>query len=73
MPVVDIDFYVGGAGSARGDEKGTRGATDFGCGGGEGAVSETDVEETKRRGSQALLSMLSAPFTFGERNWGEQA
>ena len=42
VPVVDVDFDVGGAGVAGWDEEA---AADFGNGGGEGRVGEDDVEE----------------------------
>ncbi len=45
VPVVDIDFDVASAGTARRDEDAARVAADLGSGGSEGAVSEADVEE----------------------------
>lgn len=47
MPVVDVDFDVAGASATRRDEETASVAADLGCGGGEGAVWEADVEEAK--------------------------
>ena len=45
VSIVDIDFDVVGASAARRDEDAASVAADFGSGGGEGAISEADVEE----------------------------
>ena len=47
MPVVDVDFDVGAAGAAGGDEEAPGVSADFRGGRGEGRVCEADVEEAK--------------------------
>ena len=45
VPVIDVDFNVGGAGAAGGDEEAAGVEADFGGGRREGGVGEADVEE----------------------------
>ena len=45
VPIVDIDFDVGGASAARGNEDAACVTADSGSGGGGGAVCEADVEK----------------------------
>ena len=58
VPVVDVDFDVGGAGAAGGDEEAAGVAADFGGGGGEGLVGEADVEEAEGGGKKVGLAFF---------------